>query len=215
MTVTVVIADDHVPMRLGVRLALEDDGLTVVAEAATARAAVDAVLEHRPDVVLLDVHMPGSGISAARAISAQVPETAIVMLTVARAEETLFEALKAGARGYLLKDIEPSRLPRALRGVLAGEAALSRSLMARLVEEFRGREQTPRSPRDGVLAKLTSREWQVLDLLRQGKSTQDIATHLFVAPVTVRTHVAAILKKLKVPDREAAIRLTAPPDRAV
>ncbi len=206
MTIRVVVADDHAPLRLGVRAVLEADGFVVVAEAASARTAVGAAVEHRPDVILLDVHMPGGGIAAARAISEQVPQAAVVMLTMAADDQTLFEALRAGARGYLLKDIDPARLPHALRGVLEGKAAVPRSLVTSLVDEFRSRDRAAPPQRGGMLAKLTSREWEVLDLMRQGLSTQEIAEHLFVAPVTVRTHVAAILRKLHVGDRDAAVR---------
>ena len=203
MTLTVVVADDHAPTRMGVRLSLEDDGFAVVAEASTAPTAVAAALEHRPDVVLLDVHMPGSGIAAARTLAGELPSAAVVMLTVSRDDEDLFEALRAGARGYLLKDIDPDRLPHALRGVLNGEAALPRNLVARLVDEFRGRDRAPVRPD----AALSSREWQVMDGLVRGLSTKEIARELYVAPVTVRTHVAAVLKKLGVDSREAAVKL--------
>lgn len=209
MTVRVVVADDHAPTRLGVRLSLEEDGFEVVAEAATATAAVQAVSEHRPDVALLDVHMPGDGIAAARAIGRALPATAVVMLTVSRDDEDLFEALRAGARGYLLKDIDPARLPHALRGVLEGEAALPRGLVARLVDEFRSRERAP-SRGTGPAASLTEREWQVLELLRQGLDTAAIGQRLAVTPVTVRSHVSAVLRKLGVDSREAAVRMMGP-----
>lgn len=202
----VLIADDHPPTRLGVRLTLEEAGMDVCAEAATASAAVDAALEHRPDVALLDVHMPGNGVTAAARIASALPDTAVVMLTVSRDDRDLFEALRAGARGYLLKDLDPSRLPLALQGVLDGEAALPRGLVARLIDEFRQRDRVGTRPQ-GPLAELTSREWEVLDLMRQGLTTSDIAERLFVTPVTVRTHVSAILRKLHVRDREAALRL--------
>jgi CheY-like chemotaxis protein len=120
----VVIADDHVPTRTGVRLALEQGDMLVCAEAPSAQAAVSAALRERPDVCLLDINMPGNGIKAAAEISARLPETAVVMLTVSSADEDIFDSLRAGARGYLLKDMDPARLPAALRGVLAGEAAL-------------------------------------------------------------------------------------------
>ena len=201
----VLIADDHAPTRLGVRLALEDAGFDVVAEAATAPGAVEKAAHLRPDIALLDIHMPGNGITAAVGIAAAVPSCAVVMLTVSRDDADLFDALRAGARGYLLKDISPDRLPAALNGVLEGEAALPRALVAKLIEEFRGREGRPRP--GSALALLTSREWEVLDLLRQGLSTAEIAGRLFMAPVTVRTHVSAILRKLQVSSREEAVRL--------
>jgi DNA-binding NarL/FixJ family response regulator len=207
VTVRVLIADDHPPTRAGVRLALEASGEFVVcAEAASAAAAVEAAQEHRPDVALLDIHMPGHGIAAARDIAGSCPDTAIVMLTVSRDDADLFAALRAGARGYLLKDIDPDRLPKALEGVLAGEAALPRGLVARLIEEFRTRDATG-SRREGPLGKLTEREWDVLRRMQQGMSTAEMAADMYVSAVTVRTHVSAILRKLQVRDREAAVRL--------
>jgi DNA-binding NarL/FixJ family response regulator len=206
MSVSVVIADDHAPTRMGVRSALEEDGFLVVGEVATGTAAAEAARELAPDVLLLDVHMPGGGIPAARATATASPDTAIVMLTVSRDDDDLFDALRAGARGYLLKDIDPARLGPALRGVLDGEAALPRNLVARLMDEFRERDGRPARPQ-GPLAKLTSREWETLELMKQGLSTADIATRLGVSPVTVRTHVSAILRKLHVDDREAAVRI--------
>jgi two-component system NarL family response regulator len=205
-----LVADDHAPTRAGVRSALEADGFIVVAEAATAEAAVAAALRERPDVCLLDINMPGSGIAAAAEISEQLPAARIVMLTASRDDEDLFAALKAGASGYLLKDMNPERLPAALRGVLAGEAALPRALMARVVAEFRAAERRPMLPflkRRGV--ELTGREWEVLELLREELSTAEIAARLDVSPVTVRRHVSAILGKLRVPDRKAMARLLA------
>jgi DNA-binding NarL/FixJ family response regulator len=202
-----VIADDHLHIRTGVRMALEDAGMDVVADVGTAADAVAAVQRLQPDVVLLDIHMPGNGLDAARTISATVPDTAVVMLTVSRDDGDLFEALSAGARGYLLKDIDPERLPLALEGVLAGEAALPRSLAARLIEEFRRRESSVAKRTSGVLAALTDREWEVLSLMSDGHATHEISRRLFVSPVTVRTHVSAILRKLHVDSREEAVRL--------
>ena len=201
-----LVADDHPPTRLGVRLSLEEAGMSIVAEVATAEAAVAGAVEARPDIALLDIHMPGSGIVAAREISRQVPETAIVMLTVSRDDADLFQALSAGAQGYLLKDTDPDRLPLALQGVLEGEAALPRSLTARLVADFQQRERSDHRRR-GALAKLTEREWQILEMLHDGSDTRQIAAELFVSPVTVRSHVSGILRKLRVPDRAAAISL--------
>jgi DNA-binding NarL/FixJ family response regulator len=206
MSRRVVVADDHPPTRAGVRLSLEEAGFTVCAEAANAGAAFDACVEHVPDVALLDIHMPGNGITAAGRITAALPETAVVMLTVSRDDADLFEALRAGARGYLLKDIDPARLGPALQGVLDGEAALPRNLVSRLMEEFRTRDERPLRPQ-GPLSTLTSREWDTLELMRQGLTTAQIAEKLFVSPVTVRTHVSAILRKLQVSDRDAAVRV--------
>jgi DNA-binding NarL/FixJ family response regulator len=151
--------------------------------------------------------MPGNGITAAAEISAQLPDTAVVMLTVSQNDDDLFAALRAGAVGYLLKDTDPERLPMALLGVLRGEGALPRTLVARLVEEFRGRGKRRLSIGGKRKVELTPKEWEVLEGLRDGLSTEEIADRLYVSPVTIRTHVSAILKKLQVPDRAAAIRL--------
>ena len=204
-----MLADDHAPTRLGVRLALEEGGFDVVAEAADARGAVDAVLEHRPDLCLLDVYMPGEGISAASELSEQLPEMPIVMLSVSDTDEDLFEALRAGACGYLLKDTDPQRLPHALSAVLNGEAPLPRVLTARLISEYRrrGRERRLRDD-EGGLVTLSERESEVLELLRAELTTKQVAHRLGISPVTVRRHVSDVLKKLRVSDRAAALRLT-------
>ena len=206
--VRVVLADDHPFVRAGVRASLEAAAFAVVAEAADASGAVAAVAEHRPDLALLDVNMPGSGIAAARTIAEQHPATAIVMLTVSRDDDDLFRALRAGASGYLLKDTDPDRLPNALLGVLNGEAALPRALVARVIGEFhqRGRRRLSLSRRP-VGAALTSKEWEVLELMHAGRSTGEIASALAVAPVTVRTHVAAILRKLQVTEPKGRVGL--------
>ena len=208
MKSSVLIADDHPPTRAGIRSTLEGDGFVVCAEVADGPAAVEVALRERPDLCLLGVDMPGNGIWAAREISARVPETAVVMLAVAYDDGDLFDALRAGASGYLLKDIEAARLPVALKGVLKGEAALSRKLVARLVDEFRERGRKRRVP---VLAErgalLTSREWDVLELLETGLTTAQIAERLFISPATVRSHVASILRKLGASDRRSALRV--------
>jgi DNA-binding NarL/FixJ family response regulator len=203
----VILADDHPPTRAGVRYTLETAGMEVVGEASDANGAVDLALREQPDVCLLDIHMPGSGINAARAITRELPETRVVMLTVSRDDEDLFEALRAGAAGYLLKDMDPDRVPNALEGVLAGEAALPRTLLLRVMDEFRDRGRRKLRLPGRKDADLTDREWEVLNLLRDGLSTQEIAARLYVSAATVRSHVASVLKKLRVPDRDAAVKL--------
>jgi DNA-binding NarL/FixJ family response regulator len=202
----VVIADDHQLTRVGVRLALERGGFAVCAEADDAASAVEAAERERPDICLLDIQMPGSGIHAAEEIAMKVPDAAVVMLTVSRSDRDLFDALRVGASGYLLKDMDPERLPLALRGVLEGEAALPRHLVALVIEEFRERgRRRPLLKKRGVV--LTNREWEVLELMNQGLTTFEIADGLFIEPVTVRTHVSAILKKLHVSSRKEALQL--------
>jgi DNA-binding NarL/FixJ family response regulator len=205
----VLVADDHAPTREDIRAAVEADSrFTVVAVAGDAADAVQAALRERPDVALLDMRMPGSGAAAAWEITARLPATRAVMLTVSRSDEDLFAALRAGVSGYLLKDMPFEEIGDELAGVLEGRVALPPELVSRLVEEFR--DSAPRRRAllgQGAGAQLTSREWQVLDLLRQGLNTGDIARRLFVSPATVRSHVAAVLRKLRVPDRDAAIRL--------
>ena len=205
---TVLVADDHPPTRAGVRLALENGGFSVCAEVGDAAGAVEAAVRVRPDICLLDIHMPGSGIAAADEIGTRVPETAVVMLTVSQEDEDLFDALEAGAIGYLLKDTSPLRLPEALRAVLRGEAALPPHLVTRVVSEFRQRRRRRRVSLPGRKpVELTDREREVLTMMRDGLTTAEIAERLFVAPVTVRTHIAAVLRKLRVPNRSAAVEL--------
>jgi DNA-binding NarL/FixJ family response regulator len=205
----VLIADDHPPTRRDVREILEDDGRFIVcAEAADAAGAVGAAARERPDLCLLDVRMPGGGVAAVWEIAARLPATKIVMLTVSADDADLFAALRAGASGYLLKDTDASRLAHALQDVVEGRAALPRSLVTRLVDEFRDRGPRRRAPLIGPGdPQLTSREWQVLDLLRRQLTTAEIARRLTLSQATVRTHIASILRKLDVPDREAAMRL--------
>jgi DNA-binding NarL/FixJ family response regulator len=206
-TIRLVLADDHAPTRTRVRQALEADGCEVCGAGASASEAVALVMEHRPDVVLLDIHMPGSGIDAAQQISRLMPGTAIVMLTASRDDEDLFDALRAGAAGYLLKDTDPGMLPAALRGVLAGEPAMPPKLVARVLDEFRAPGRRRFSRKSTAAAKLTSREWEVMEMLSQGLATDEVARRLFLSPTTVRVHVSSVLRKLRVKDRDSAFRV--------
>jgi len=200
----VLIADDHAAARAGVRGALERGGFVVCAEVSSGPEAVEAALRERPEACLLDVHMPGgSGIDAAAEIAERLPGTAIAMLTVSADEEDLFAAIQAGAAGYLLKDVDPERLPHALAGVLAGEAAIPRPLVGRIVAEL-GERRRRRVPLARGGAELTPREWEILELLHGGASTADVAERLGVSQVTVRRHVSTVLRKLRVKDRRGA-----------
>ena len=206
--IRVLIADDHAPTRADMREALERSGrFTVCAEAADGAAAVEAAVRERPDLCLLDIRMPGSsGIAATREITTRLPGTKVVMLTVSLDDDDLLNALRGGAVGYLLKDIDPDRLPYALNDAMEGGAPIPRRLVARLVSEFRDH-----GPRRRPVAEpgydLTSREWEVLSLLRDGLTTKQMASKLFVSSATVRSHVASVLKKLHLPDREALRKL--------
>ncbi len=208
MSLRVVLADDHVPTRKGVRSALEAHGMTVCAEAGTSSGAVQAALDHNPDICVLDVRMPGDGVIAAAEIAERLPETAIVMLSAHNDDSAVFAALRAGARGFLLKDTNPERLPIALKGVLAGEAAIPRQLMMRIVEEFQRRERRRRIPflKPGGEA-LTDREWEVLELMGEEFTTKEIANKLGISDVTVRRHISVVLRKLRVKNREEALKL--------
>jgi len=204
---TVLIAEDHFPTRERLRVRLGEAGFRVYC-AADADTAVRLAEQQRPDVCLLDINMPGGGIAAAARIRDCAPASILVMLTVSRNDDDLFDALQVGASGYLLKDTDLSAIPGFLERALDGEALLSGALAARLVEEFRerGRRKRILSTRNRG-AELSRREWQVLELLAAHLTTAEIAERLFLEPVTVRTHVARILRKLQVPSREAALRL--------
>lgn len=206
----VLIADDHAPTREDVRRALEQDPrFSICAEVADAVQAVSAAIRERPDICLLDIQMPGSGVAAAWEIAARLPRTKIVMLTVSDEDADLFGALRAGADGYLLKTMSLQRLPTALEGVCSGEAAMSRVLVSRVIERFHGREPRWRSPvaHESSEQRLTSREWEVLELLAHGRSTAEIANRLVLSASAVRAHITSIVRKLQVADRAAAAEL--------
>jgi DNA-binding NarL/FixJ family response regulator len=206
----VLIADDHAPSRDDVRQALErDERFGVCALAADAAEAIQAAVRERPDLCLLDIRMPGSGLAAAWEIGARLPTAKIVMLTVSDDDADLFAALRAGADGYLLKTMNLQRLPDALNGVHSGEAAMPRTLVARVIEHFHTREPRWRQlvADDNSNGRLTSREWEVLGLLAQGHSTSGIARRLVLSSSAVRVHIAAIVRKLGVSDRAAAVEL--------
>lgn len=202
-----VLADDHARFRGIVRAALEADGCSVLAETANATDAVAACLEHTPDVALLDIHMPGSGIRAAHEVSSRLPDTVVVMLTASAEEDDLFASLRAGASGYLLKDTDPATLGGSLRTTLAGEAALTPRLLMRILDEFRAPTRARFRRGSKAASRLSAREWEVMELLAGGATTEDVAGSLFLSPTTVRVHVSSVLKKLRVSSREEAFRL--------
>jgi DNA-binding NarL/FixJ family response regulator len=202
----VLLADDHLPTLEELRDTLCDDvRFTVVAAVTHAAAAVSEALRARPDLCVLDISMPGNGIAACWEITARLPQTTVVMFTVSAADIDLFAALRAGASGYLLKDADPAEIPELLAGATTGKAAIPPELVARMVHHFRGR-----APRRRQLAEpvpLTSREWEVLELMGRKLTNAQIAHELSVSPITVRTHVSGILRKLRVSDRDTAVRM--------
>jgi DNA-binding NarL/FixJ family response regulator len=206
----VLVADGDPHHRGRVRDKLEGDArFELCGEVDNAAAAIDAATRRRPAVCLLDVHMPGGGIEAAWEIKARMPRTIVVMLASSASDDDLFASLRAGASGYLLKDMNLERLPAAVADAVAGRAAIPRSLVSRVVAEFRDDGPRRRSVLHASGPQLTSREWQVVELLTLGLSTAEIAERLYVSTATVRSHVAAVLHKLGVPDRESAVRLLA------
>lgn len=207
--IKILIADDHAPTRADLREILEADRrFHVCGEAADGPAAISAAVRNVPDICLLDVRMPGSGILAAWEITSRLPRTQVIMLTVSRDDDDLFRALRSGAAGYLLKDLHPSALPGLLLGALRGEAPLSPLLAGRVLAAFRDGSPRRRQPGESVAgARLTSREWEVLDLMRHGRTTTEIAAALVITPATARSHLAAALRKLRLPSRAAALAL--------
>jgi DNA-binding NarL/FixJ family response regulator len=197
----VLVADDHALFRKGVTGLLRGaDGFTVVGEAQDGREAVAKAQALLPDVVLMDVYMPGmDGIEAARRIKAALLSTKIVILTVSEEDQKLFEALRAGAQGYLLKNVEPEELFRTLRGVVRGEAFVTPSMAAKILEEF---TRQVRPPQKGTTsAGLSPREREVLELLTRGAVNKEIAAALEISANTVKNHLKNIMEKLHLENR--------------
>ncbi len=201
----VLLAEPDAPTRAGIRLALEADGFVTCADPLDANEAVEIALREQPDVCLIDEDLRGGAITAVDAIYRRVPETKLVILTDTEEPKSLFEAVRAGASGYVRKDLDPSRLPATLRGVIAGEAALSRRLTFRLLESLRTRERGRSAPTKPGGPSMTDRELEVLELMTEGLRTSEIAGRLSIAETTVRRHVSSAVTKLGVADRAAAI----------
>jgi DNA-binding NarL/FixJ family response regulator len=204
----VVIADDQALVRVGFRLILEtEEGIEVVAEAGNGEEAIAAVRRLRPDVVLMDVRMPGlDGLEATRRIVVGGRTCRVIMLTTFDLDEYVYAALEAGASGFLLKDVSPEHLVASVRMVAAGDALLAPSITRRLIERFVHRDQVAAiAPRE--LTGLTAREREVLILMARGLSNAELAVRLHLSEATVKTHVARILSKLDIRDRVQAVVL--------
>lgn len=202
-----IVADDDPLARRLVRDALQLAGITVVADATDGREAIELTKYYRPDVVLMDVVMPGvDGLKATEQISREIPDTRVVMLTGTNEDDLGLLGLKAGAVGFISKDVSIEAVPRAVRGVHAGEAAFSRLLSRQIVNELQSLPAGGIGVRP-VRSPLTPREWEVLDLLCQGESTQEIAKTLFLSVETVRSHIKNMLRKLGVRSRDEAVAL--------
>ncbi len=205
----ILVADDDPLARRSVKDTLRGAGFTVIAEAPSGREAVELALHYSPDVVVMDVVMPGmDGIEATRRIVAGNPELRVVLLTAGDDDALALAGLRAGAIGFLRKDVDLAALPRTLAGTLDGEAAISRRLAMRLVEWLRTTRESSIGLRP-VRSTLSGREWEVLDLLCSGAGTEEIADTLVLSIETVRSHVKSILRKLGVGSRAEAIEAAA------
>ena len=206
-TLRVLLVDDHVLFRKGVRALLSArEGVEVVGEAGDGIEAVNRARETVPDVILMDVHIPRcDGLEAVRAIKREMPHTKIVMLTVADDDETLFQAIKSGAHGYLLKKLEPQQLFDMLGAVSRGEAALSPAMMAKVLDEFQRPRKGGEEPGE-IREELTPREVEVLEQVVKGATNREIATALSITENTVKIHLRNILEKLHLQNRiQAAV----------
>lgn len=204
----VMLVDDHALVRSAVRQAIDAPDVELVAEAASAEDAFALALSMRPDILLLDIDLPGmNGIQMLEELSPRLPETRIVMLTVSDSERDMIEAVSRGAAGYLTKDLTPEALLRALRGTQRGELAMSRRFAARAVRHFVSAARRGRTGGGGVIEGLSPRENDVLRMLAEGLTDKEIAAALVISPRTVETHVSNVLHKLNVRNRaEAAQR---------
>jgi DNA-binding NarL/FixJ family response regulator len=206
MSIRVLVADDQSMVRAGFRLLLSgEDGIEVVAEAENGLEAVDKAARFQPSVVLMDIRMPElDGLEATRRILAADPGARILILTTFDLDEYIYEALQAGASGFVLKDDPPEQLIAAIRTVAAGDALLSPAVTRRVIQQF---TRIPRAAQPSGLEQLTGRERDVLRLVAQGLSNAEIGEQLYIGETTVKTHVTHVLQKLHLRDRVQAVVL--------
>ena len=203
----VLVAASYPAMRAGIRVVLERNGYEICAEADDARAAIAAAVRERPELTLVHVNLRGGGIETVAQITADVPETAAILLARAAEVDELVDALRAGASGYVPEGSGADGIARALATIRRGDPAIPRELLGALAEEFRARGLRRRVTRPGAApVELTRRQSEVLELLRQGLTTRAIARRLRISPVTVRRHLGLALGKLDASDRRAAMQ---------
>jgi DNA-binding NarL/FixJ family response regulator len=202
----VLLVDDHDLFRTGLRNLLEEQGVNVVAEAATGGEAVRAVRDHAPDVVVMDLNMPGmTGVEATRHIASASPLTRVLVLTISDQDSDVTDAILAGASGYLLKDASIQELMRGIEASAAGESLISPHIAAKVLQRLRATSQEPDMER-AIRAELSEREIQVLKLIANGKDNAQIAADLHISPKTVKNHISNILMKLQIQNRiQAAV----------
>lgn len=205
--IRVVVADDHELFRRGLELVLADEAdIEVVAEAGDGQQAVELAQEHVPDVVVMDVRMPVlSGIEAASQIKEELPHVKILMLTISDEEDDLYEAIKAGAAGYLLKEISIDEIANAVRAVHGGQSLISPSMASKLLNEFASMIKREEEKHQVPAPRLTPREMEVLQHIAKGENNREIAGELFISENTVKNHVRNILDKLHLHSRMEAV----------
>ena len=203
--IRVLLAGSDAPTRMGIRLALEADDFALCAQPPDARSAIADATRERPAVCLIDERLPGGALVAVDAIYRGPSSAKLLVMTESEEPRSLLAALRAGASGYVRKDLDPTRLPATIRGVLDGEAALSRRQTAVLVDALRRRERGRYAPTTPGGPSITDRELEVLELMTEGLRTSEIAARLAISEVTVRRHISSVITKLGVADRRAAI----------
>jgi two-component system, NarL family, response regulator DegU len=206
MPIRIVLAEDQTLMRQGLRTILDlEDGFEVVGEASNGQEALEQAMAWRPDIVLMDVQMPVlDGVQATSLITTMLPQTVVIILTTFDSDTYVFDAIKAGARGYLLKDTPANQLLATMRRVHAGESIIQPAIASRMIAEFSRRQQTPQTASEETLSE---REREVLRLISEGLSNREIALRLILAEGTVKNHVSTILDKLHAANRTQAAKL--------
>ena len=204
----VLIVDDHILFRQGLVGLLEDEpGFDVTGQAGSCQEAIELANIQKPDLILMDFNLPdGTGADATRRILEEDPKTKVVFLTMYAQDEIMLEAVRSGAKGYLLKNLPINKLLDSLRAVEGGEAAISRTMTRRIMEEL-SRTSAANTAQPGALAKLTEREFEVLQEIASGASNREIAQRLVISENTVKRHVSNILAKLELPNRQAAAKV--------